>query len=468
MSVVPAEQMIYTVSQLNAMVRRLFEAEPKFARCYVAGEISNFKHHSSGHMYFTLKDEHSRLRAVMFAGKNRTIGFRPEDGMKVVVVGSISVFDRDGSYQMYVDEMQPDGIGALYVAFTQLKERLAAEGLFAQSRKRPLPHYPERIGVVTSPTGAVIRDISSTLKRRYPKVKVVLSPAQVQGPTAATTLVKGIERLVEYSRTVEPIDVVIVARGGGSLEELWPFNEEILARAIAACPIPVISAVGHETDFTISDFVADVRAATPTGAAEQAAPTTKELLMQLVQYKGSLQTALTRQLDTQKQRLEYVERSSVLRDPLRTIAAKRQAIDYLESEFRQNIHRPIRKADRQFQFLRDRVSRLDIRGQISRQSMRLSGLETRASGKIRTHVSSKTSQFERTVATLSALNPLAVLSRGYSVVYRRDEDVVVARSSELRPGDEVRVQMQDGVAKARIVDEWGDQSGREIQSRLDI
>ncbi|WP_054969692.1 exodeoxyribonuclease VII large subunit [Alicyclobacillus ferrooxydans] len=467
MSVVPAQQ-IYTVSELNAVVRRMFEAEPKFTRCYVAGEISNFKHHSSGHMYFTLKDEHSRLRAVMFAGKNRSVTFRPQDGMRVIVAGSLSVFDRDGSYQMYVEEMQPDGVGALYVAFVQLKERLNSEGLFAESRKRPLPRYPQRIGVVTSPTGAVIRDICSTLRRRYPNTKVVLSPAQVQGPTAAGTLVRGIERLLLYSQTVEPIDVLIIARGGGSLEELWPFNEEVLARAIAACPIPVISAVGHETDFTISDFVADVRAATPTAAAEQAAPTAQELLILLSQIKNRAETALARRLEGARQRLELSERSRALQDPRRIIAVHRQSVDYLESQLRQYAERPIRKADRKFQYLRDRVVRHDIRHQIERQRTVLSGLENRSRGKIEAQMASRNSHFEKLVATLTALNPLAVLSRGYGVIYGADKTTVVTSVSQLKQGDAVHLRFQDGTVGARIVDEWEEDHGRAVQSRLDI
>ncbi len=467
MSVVPAEQ-IYTVSELNALVRQLFEAEPRFARCYVAGEISNFKHHTSGHMYFTLKDEQSRLRAVMFAGKNRSIGFKPEDGMRVIVVGSISVFDRDGSYQMYVDEMQPDGIGALYVAFTQLKERLTAEGLFAQSRKRPLPRYPKRIGVVTSPTGAVIRDICSTLRRRYPNATVVLSPAQVQGPTAAATLVRGIERLVRLSEEAEPIDVVIVARGGGSLEELWPFNEEILARAIAACPIPVISAVGHETDFTIADFVADVRAATPTGAAEQAAPSAQELYLKLSQLKNATHVGLTRKLESHRKQLQYLERSRALQDPERSISTRRVTLDYLESQLRQFAQRPLVQADRQFRSLRDRVIRLDMRSQVSNGRMKLAAFETRASGTIKTHLSTKVNNFERLVATLTALNPLAVLSRGYSVIFRPDGETVVSKANDLHPGDEVSLRLQDGFVKGRIVEDWGGSHGRAVQSKLDI
>jgi exodeoxyribonuclease VII large subunit len=466
-SVVPAEQ-IYTVSELNALIRRLFEAEPRLARCYVAGEISNFKHHTSGHMYFTLKDEQSRLRAVMFAGKNRSIAFKPEDGMRVIVVGSISVFDRDGSYQMYVDEMQPDGIGALYVAFTQLKDRLTAEGLFAQSRKRPLPRYPKRIGVVTSPTGAVIRDICSTLQRRFPQATVVLSPAQVQGPTAATTLVKGIERLVRFSETGHPIDVLIVARGGGSLEELWPFNEEILARAIARCPIPVISAVGHETDFTIADFVADVRAATPTAAAEQAAPAAQELLLKLAQYKNAADIGLAHKLEAQRKQLQYLERSRALQDPQRAISARRVTLDYVESQLRQFAQRPLVKADRQFRGLRDRVMRLDMRSKVSTQRMNLATVETRAKGRMQTHLSAKVNHYERLVATLAALNPLAVLSRGYSVIFRSDGETVVTKAGDLNAGDDVLLRLQDGVVKGRIVDDWGDTGERAVQSRLDI
>lgn len=233
---------VLTVTELNRRIKERLESDPRLIQCRVVGEISNFKHHPSGHMYFTLKDETSRIRAVMFSSRNRRLQFQPEDGMRVIAFGSVGVFERDGQYQLYVEDLEPDGLGALYVRYEQLRHQLAEEGLFAPERKRPLPRFPLRVGVVTSPTGAVIRDICTTIERRYPLARVILAPAQVQGPDAAPTIVRALEVLY----ALEPkVDVIIVGRGGGSLEELWPFNEEMVVRAVARSPVPVVSAVGH-------------------------------------------------------------------------------------------------------------------------------------------------------------------------------------------------------------------------------
>ncbi|WP_232282324.1 exodeoxyribonuclease VII large subunit, partial [Paenibacillus sp. oral taxon 786] len=249
------------------------ESDQVLTDVWIRGEISNFTHHSSGHMYFTLKDADSRIKSIMFASYNQRLPFRPKEGTRVIARGNVSVYERDGQYQFYVTHMQPDGVGSLYLAFEQLKQKLEAEGLFAPGRKRPLPRFPKTIGVVTSPTGAAVRDILTTLGRRYPQAAVILYPVLVQGKGAAPSIVKAIRTL----NAMGEADVLIVGRGGGSLEELWAFNEEQVARAIYESAIPVISAVGHETDFTIADFVADLRAATPTAAAELAVPHTAEL-----------------------------------------------------------------------------------------------------------------------------------------------------------------------------------------------
>ncbi|TXK90204.1 exodeoxyribonuclease VII large subunit, partial [Parageobacillus sp. SY1] len=259
-----AEVKYVTVGALTKYIKRKFEVDPHLRDLWIKGEISNFKYHSRGHMYFTLKDEQARIQAVMFAGYNQYLSFRPEDGMKVLVRGEISVYEPSGNYQIYVKEMQPEGIGNLYLAYEQLKKRLEAEGLFSPEHKKPIPAFPRYIGVVTSPTGAAIRDIMTTIRRRYPIATVILFPTLVQGEQAAESIVRSIEKANELGY----IDVLIVGRGGGSIEELWAFNEEIVARAIFASEVPIISAVGHETDFTIADFVADLRAPTPTGAAE--------------------------------------------------------------------------------------------------------------------------------------------------------------------------------------------------------
>lgn len=465
---VQATSNVLTVSELTTVIRSILESDFRLTHCYVAGEISNFKHHASGHMYFTLKDEKSRIRAVMFSGKNRHIAFRPEDGMRVIITGSIGVFDRDGQYQVYVEDMQPDGIGALFVAFTQLKARLEAEGLFAVERKRPLPLFPKRVGVVTSPTGAVIRDICSTLRRRYPLASVIIAPALVQGATAATTIVSGIERLIRLSAEQAPIDVIIVARGGGSLEELWPFNEEVVARAVASSPIPVVSAVGHETDFTICDFVADVRAATPTAAAELVAPSVRDLQERLHESHKRMQMALRWRVSEQRQQLSSLAQSGVLANPYQVIHRVRQSVDFLESQIHQHATKPLNVASRRVHALRDRLFRLDMTKKVSVVRTRLDKLDGMSRELMKQKLGSAEAQFERAVVQLEALNPLGVLRRGYSVVYKSDGDTVVYAKAQLRPSDHIRIRLSDGLVTARIEDEEDALYERGTQTRLDI
>lgn len=466
MSVVPVEHVL-SVTELNGLIRSILEADRRLAHCVVSGEISNFKHHSSGHMYFTLKDTLSRVRAVMFTGKNRSLKFRPQDGMRVTVTGAVSVFDRDGSYQIYVDDMQPDGIGALYVAFEQLKARLESEGLFAAARKRPLPPFPRTIGVVTSPTGAVIRDICSTLRRRYPHVRVILSPAQVQGPTAASTLVRSLEQLIKHAALVS-IDAIIIARGGGSLEELWPFNEEVLARAISACPIPVISAVGHETDFTIADFVADLRAATPTAAAELVAPMSQELRQYLRQSAVRAEVSLSRKWAEENKRLATLERTPILHDPARIVRSYRQTVDFLETRLEQHARRPLARAEKSWNGLRQRLQAVEIRPRLVARRTLLERLQSRTQAAVQIQFAQRGRTYERVIASLQALNPLAVLSRGYSVVYDEGGDSVVTSVSQLRTNQIIRIRVQDGQREARITEERGQANDRGIQAQLDI
>ena len=269
-----------TVSQLTRYIKYKLDNDTNLQEVYLKGEISNFKAHTRGHFYFTIKDEGSRINAVMFASSAKNVKFTPEDGMKILVKGKISVYEATGGYQIYVNEMTEDGVGNLYVAFEQLKKKLANEGLFSESHKKKIPRIPERVGVITASTGAAIRDIISTINRRFPLVEVILFPALVQGENAKEDIVRQIKRAEDYK-----LDVLIVGRGGGSIEDLWAFNEEIVARAIYDCPIPVISAVGHEIDFTIADFVADLRAPTPTGAAEIAVPDKKDISNYIEQLK---------------------------------------------------------------------------------------------------------------------------------------------------------------------------------------
>lgn len=300
-----------TVTQLTRYIKYKIDGDANLNVVFLKGEISNFKAHTRGHFYFTLKDDNSRINAVMFASRASKMKFVPQDGMKVMVTGKVSVYEATGGYQIYVDEMVEDGIGNLYIAFEQLKEKLAKEGLFNPEFKKPIPKYPKVIGIVTAPTGAAIRDILSTIHRRWPLTSTILFPALVQGKEGAQSIAKQIEVASTY-----PIDVLIVGRGGGSIEDLWCFNEEIVARAIFDCDIPVISAVGHEVDFTIADFVADMRAPTPTGAAEMAVPNLPDVEALLKQITLRLNKALLTQVASKQEKLEQLQKSFIFQNPM--------------------------------------------------------------------------------------------------------------------------------------------------------
>ncbi|MBR4960812.1 MAG: exodeoxyribonuclease VII large subunit [Clostridia bacterium] len=390
-----------TVTQLNEYIKHIIDHDIRLSDVYVKGEISNFKnHYSTGHYYFTLKDEGGMVRAIMFRSAAGKIPFVPEDGMKVIAHGRVSAFVRDGQYQLYCDSMEPDGIGALYIAFEQLKRKLEAEGLFDPARKRPLPKIPSRVGIITSATGAAIRDMINVCGRRFPYAKLVLFPSLVQGPDAPPQLIAGLR----YFNETRSADVIIIGRGGGSIEDLWAFNNEELAREVAASQIPVISAVGHETDFTICDFVADRRAPTPSAAAELAVPDTGEL-------KRKIQNIVTREAGVLQQiaarhreKLLLLSGSRVLQDPMAMIDDKKM----------------------QNAMLSERLIRAEERIR----------MQSRAA-------------LQAEAGKLSALNPLAVLSRGFSAVYRED-GVLVKSAENVKPGDSITIRTEDGELDASV------------------
>ena len=389
----------FTVSELNGYIKNLLEGNRTLGSVTVSGEISNFVCHSSGHLYFSLKDEGGQIRAVMFRSYTSGLKFKPESGMKVIVHGSVSVFARDGSYQLYASTMQPDGIGALYLAYEQLREKLSTEGLFDSGHKEPIPEYPTRIGVITSPTGAAVRDIINVTGRRYPLADIYVYPAIVQGERSVATLISGIE----YFEKSGLVDVIIIGRGGGSIEDLWSFNSEALARKIYSCDIPVISAVGHETDFTICDFVADLRAPTPSAAAELAVPDIKELYIRLDNISARCTAALERQIDRSRDRLDRLNVDNVY-------SALRSGID----------------------------ARLD----------NLERLYERAKQSISHILEAKRAEFSVLVEKANAMNPLAVLSRGYSIV--EHENVVISSTDAVKIGEGIKVTVSDGVIDATV------------------
>jgi len=395
-----------TVSQLNRYVAELFQADELLVDAQVRGEISNFKHHTSGHMYFTLKDEHSQLRCAMFRGQNLRLRFRPEDGQRVVVRGNVGVYEKRGEYQLYVTSVEFDGVGALFEAFEKLKKKLQAEGLFNEDRKQPLPRYPGRIGVITSVTGAAVKDVCRVLRRRFPAVDILILPTLVQGEEAPESIV----RSLELAHQVDNLDVLIVGRGGGSLEDLWAFNDERVARAVAAAQIPIISAVGHETDFTILDFVADVRAPTPSAAAEMAVPDREELQRRILRLSDSGVRCMSQMMVARREKLQNLVRRHALTHPRERIRQYRQTVDDL----------------------RERLARTllsDVR--LRRESLKV------ASGR------------------LLALDPKAVLQRGYAIFRQRETGSVITSVDHARKGDLAEALLRDGIVPVIVDDRQG-------------
>lgn len=394
---------LLTVSQLNEYLRAAMDRDPLLSSIYILGEISNFtNHYKTGHFYFSLKDETGNLRAVMFRTYASRVAFLPENGMRVIAHGRVSVFPRDGQYQIYVDDMQPDGVGAMYLAYEQIRKKLAAEGLFDPARKRPIPKFPESIGIVTSPTGAAVRDMLQIIGRRYPAARVILYPALVQGAGAPESLCAGIRYFNEQCRT----DVLIVGRGGGSAEDLWAFNNETLARCVAESLIPVISAVGHETDTTICDFAADLRAPTPSAAAELATPDRAELQRYLADTARGMTARLRQRIGLASERLRALASSNVLATPRA----------YLDERSMQ-------------------VARL---GERLAQAQELSLLRHKG-------------RFEALCGKLEALSPLHALSRGYAAVYSGTGKLPYTKAADLAAGEDIRIRFSDGVALATVI-----------------
>lgn len=389
------------VSELNNYIKGVIDRDERLNNVYIKGELSNFKRHYTGHLYFTLKDETSLIKCIMFKSYTSYLNFEPKDGMSVVILGTVSVFERDGVYQIYAKGMEPDGMGALYTAYEQLKEKLSLEGLFDEKYKKPIPALPRAIGVVTSKTGAVIRDIINVTTRRFPNVNIKLYPSAVQGEGAAENIVRGIE----FFNREKNVDTIIIGRGGGSLEDLWPFNEEITARAIFNSEIPIISAVGHETDFTIADFVADLRAPTPSAAGELAVPDITEVKWKIQNINGRLSNALKKKSDNLKIRLDSLKNAKVLKEPYEIV------------------HRKMLDTDK---YIKD--------------------LEKVFSMKIKDNHIKLATQMGR----LENLSPLKTLMRGYSVVEKLDGKVVNS-VEQLQTGDEISIRLSNGSTHAKIL-----------------
>ena len=411
-----------TISELNRYLKTKFENDTNLRMVYLKGEISNFKAHTRGHYYFTLKDETSRLNAVMFSYHTGNLKFMPCDGMKVLVVGRISVYEQTGSYQIYVENMAEDGIGNLYVAFEKLKKDLAKEGLFNPEHKKRIPRMPKRIGIVTASTGAAIRDILTTIKRRYPICETILFPALVQGNDAAADIVKKIELANTYD-----IDTLIVGRGGGSLEDLWPFNEEIVARAIYNSKVPVISAVGHEIDFTIADFVADLRAPTPTAAAELAVPDTSTILNYLETAKGRSYQAINNTINNYQTRINNVANSYILKKPTAMYEILEQKLDNLIDKLNKEINIVIDNS-------KVRLFKSSNSYILTNPSMLYKFKEQALLG---------------LTEKLEVLNPISTLNRGYGIV--KKDNVVVSSIANVNDNDDIVINLKDGNIYSKVV-----------------
>jgi exodeoxyribonuclease VII large subunit len=439
---------VISIRDINRLIKMKLEGDSGLQDIWLRGEISNFTFHSSGHMYFTLKDEGSRLKSIMFASYNQRLPFTPKDGMKVLARGGISVYERDGQYQFYATAMQPDGIGSLFLAFEQLKKKLELEGLFAEQTKQTLPRYPRTVGVVTSPTGAAVRDILITLQRRNPSVNVLLYPVAVQGTGAAPAIVKAIQAM----NRLQEVDVLIVGRGGGSLEELWAFNEEAVARAIHASSIPIISAVGHETDFTISDFVADLRAPTPTAAAELAVQHAGELKQGLTNLEHKMAQSLSLLLGKSRERWQHAARSSFFTQPRRSLLVQAERLDRMKDTLHYRIQAQQARAKERLSRLNGRLNAASPMQQATFARKRIDtakrGLDLAMNGILR----ERQKQFSSIIRHLDALSPLKVMARGYSLVYDEGQKKLIRTINEVQPGDLIHVRLMDGKLDCQI---WG-------------
>lgn len=386
-----------TVSALTRYIKYKIDTDENLQTIFIKGEISNFKAHSTGHLYFSIKDDSSKINAIMFSTNAKKLNFTPIDGTKVLIAGRISVYESTGNYQVYVNEMIEDGVGNLYIAFEKLKKQLAEEGLFDEKYKKKIPKYPEKIGVVTANTGAAIKDILSTIKRRYPIAQVILFPSLVQGDNAKDDIVKNIKLANNYD-----LDVLIVGRGGGSIEDLWPFNEEVVARAIFDSKIPIISAVGHEVDYTIADFVADLRAPTPTGAAEMAVPNLVDLVKHIEQFKIRLNESILKQYNVNKIYLESLKNSYVLKNPLVLYENKKQKIDLMNEKLN---------------------SIINIK------------------------LENKKIKIDNLIDKLNLVNPLNVLKRGYALPYKDNKIVSI---NDINKNDDLTIKLHNGKIEVNV------------------
>jgi exodeoxyribonuclease VII large subunit len=446
------ERKIYSVSELTAEIREMLE--DRFPSVWIQGEISNFKAAPSGHYYFTLKDDSAQIRSVIFKTQNRFLKFRLEDGLKVIAWGRVSVYGPRGEYQLILDTMEPAGFGSLMLAFEQLRNRLAAEGLFDSARKKPMPRFPKRIGLVTSSRGAAVRDMIRIILRRFPGTHILICPATVQGDRAPDEIVTAIRRLCEAG----DVDVIIVGRGGGSVEDLWAFNDERVVRAVATCPVPIVSAVGHETDFTLTDFAADLRASTPSAAAEMLVPDRRELADSIVhlaaRLRNGIRSVVGQRFDVLK---ELVNR---LYDPRRHIEERRMRLDDITLRLSRTMARRLETLRQEVLMISRRLRPQYLERRLLEHSEQVTALTIRLERSLRERLLRDRAAAENLAARLDGLSPLAILARGFSITLRGDTGAVVTDAGSVAAGDQVRVRLHHGRLRCTVID-------REIPDRPD-
>ena len=439
------ENKYITVSQLNRYIKYKVENDTNLNQVFLKGEISNFKNHTRGHFYFTLKDESSRINAIMFQSNASKVKFNVLDGMKVLVAGRISVYEASGAYQIYVDSMIEDGVGSLYIAFNQLKEKLEKEGLFNLSHKKKIPKIPKRIGIITAPTGAAIKDILSTIKRRWPLCETILFPSLVQGEYAKDNIVKNLKLAENYN-----LDVLIVGRGGGSIEDLWPFNEEVVARAIYESSIPIISAVGHEIDFTISDFVADMRAPTPTGAAEMAVPNIVDVKQYLTQVNLRLTSSINVIISKNTERLNNIKNNVIFKNPKRIYEIKEQTFDMLYEKFIKQISILVNKKQHELDILKASFIFKNPKVLIIEKIYQYNDLIKKINTNKDNYLNNKTNYYINLLNKLEILNPITTLKRGYSITSFNEKIISSVKSIKL--DDILNTKLNDGYIQCKVLD----------------
>ncbi|MFC6348502.1 exodeoxyribonuclease VII large subunit [Vagococcus carniphilus] len=433
-----------TVTALTKYIKRKFEADPYLDRVFLTGEISNFRMRPNAHQYFSLKDDRSKISAIMFKGAFNSLKFQPEEGMKVLVIGRISLYEASGNYQIYIEHMEPDGVGALYQALEKRKQELQKEGLFNPDFKQPLVRFPKKIAVITSPSGAVIRDIMTTIKRRYPIVQLVIFPTLVQGDKAAADITRRIKEV----DAIGDFDTMIVARGGGSIEDLWPFNEENVARAIFEARTPIVSSVGHETDITIADLVADVRAATPTAAAEIATPVLTEELLKIKEKENRLNQAMSNQLKYKKQLYDHAMNSFVFKQPKRLYEAFSVQLDMLNRRLEQSLILEVQSKEKEYRTLTQKLYFQHPQGKVDVSKQQVNYLNEKLLTTMQSLMKDNQTNLSQLLLNLDMLSPLKTMLRGYS--YVTVDEKIIKSTTELKENQTLTVHLSDGEVETRV------------------